>query len=88
MASYPDDRLLWKFDSAIGWRPGYNDPADKVGIHKDSEYHHPSGEMNFQLSFTDMFGTNSCCYETEPEKEDFRPVEMKYGQVFRFYGNE
>eukprot|EP01138_Halocafeteria_seosinensis_P009297 gb/GECG01009501.1/.p1 GENE.gb/GECG01009501.1/~~gb/GECG01009501.1/.p1 ORF type:complete len:315 (+),score=40.94 gb/GECG01009501.1/:1-945(+) len=84
----PTWRINLPNNTAIGWRPGYNDPVNRIGIHRDADYDHPSGEMNFMLGFTDFFGTNSCCYETEPDKGDFKPVEMKYGQFFRFYGNQ
>jgi len=56
-------------------------------MHCDSEYNHPRGEINFWLPFTDARGNNSIYVETQPEKGDFHCVELKYGQLFRFYGN-
>ncbi|KAL6077201.1 Fe2OG dioxygenase domain-containing protein [Balamuthia mandrillaris] len=56
--------------------------------HRDGDYHHPSGEINYWLPFTAVFDTNGMYVESQPDKGDFHSVDMKYGQVFRFYGNK
>lgn len=74
--------------SAIGVRPGVGDDDQRIGLHCDGEYGHPEGEVNFMLTFTPMFGSNGCFVESEPDKGDFAPIVMEYGQVFRFWGNK
>lgn len=55
--------------------------------HCDADYHHPPAEVNWWLPVTEVFGSNTLHTESEPGKGDFSPVELKYGQVLRFYGN-
>lgn len=39
--------------------------------HRDSDYAHPPGEINFWLPFTRVWGTNGLFVETAPDKGDF-----------------
>jgi len=55
--------------------------------HCDADYHHPPAEVNWWLPVTEVFGSNTLHTESEPGKGDFNPVQLKYGQVLRFYGN-
>lgn len=61
--------------------------TEQIGLHCDSDYNHPSSEMNYILTITGQSGTNSCYVETEAGKEDFHSVDIAYGELFRFYGN-
>jgi len=49
---------------------------------------HPLGEKNFLIPITKMSNTNTIFIETEPEKGDFIPINMEYGNVFFFNGNK
>lgn len=84
----PSFRINLPNNSAIGWRPGRNDPEDQIGLHCDGEYGHPPGEMNFMLSFTEQWGSNSCYTETGEGTGVFNPITMPYGSMYRFYGNK
>jgi len=55
--------------------------------HCDADYHHPPAEVNWWLPLTTVFGSNTLHTESQPGKGDFLPVELSYGEVFRFYGN-
>ena len=44
------------------------------GWHKDGDYNHPTGEMNFILTLTKMFESNATIAESEPGKMDFRQL--------------
>lgn len=57
--------------------------------HKDADYFHPSSEINFWMPLTQNLCENNSLYvESEPEKGDFRHVELKCGEVLQFYGNK
>jgi len=58
------------------------------GWHKDGDYNHPSGEMNFILALTRMFESNTTIAESRPGKMDFRQFELEPGQVVKFNGNQ
>lgn len=58
------------------------------GWHKDGDYNHPSGEMNFILALTRMFESNTTIAESRPGKMDFRQFELDPGQVVQFNGNQ
>ena len=55
--------------------------------HCDADYHHPPAEVNWWLPLTPVSGSNTLHTESRPGMGDFTPVEMRYGEVLRFYGN-
>jgi hypothetical protein len=83
----PSFRIHIPNNTALGKR---GDEADdeKIGMHCDGDYNHPSTEVNYMLTVTGQTDTNSCYVETEPGKGDFHPINIRYGEVFRFYGNQ
>jgi hypothetical protein len=56
-------------------------------LHCDADYHHPPAEVNWWVPLVDVDASNTLYVESVPGKGDFQPVELKYGQVLRFYGN-
>jgi len=58
-------------------------------FHRDSQngYDHPFGEINFILPFTKCYDTNTVWTESEPDKGDFEPIEMEWGELVTFNGN-
>ena len=66
---------------------------DNVAVstwHRDSDNEnlHPKGEINFFLPLTRSFDTNTIWIESESNKNDFKPINVNYGQVFMFSGGE
>ena len=53
-------------------------------FHRDSDYNHQVGTVNYWLPLTRAFSTNSVWLEIEPGAEEFRPIEMIPGQVLCF----
>lgn len=82
----PSFRIHIPNNTALGKR-GDEEDNEKIGLHCDSDYNHPPTEMNYMLTITGQSDTNSCYVESEPGNEDFHPINLKYGEVFRFYGN-
>lgn len=60
-----------------------------VPPHKDSDHlsNHPLGEKNFLIPITEMKNTNSVFIESEPDKKDFKSVNLSPGDVLWFNGN-
>jgi hypothetical protein len=83
----PSFRIHIPNNTALGKR-GNEADEEKIGFHCDGEYNHPSAEMNYMITITGQSDTNSCYTETEPGKEDYHPINIKYGEVFRFYANQ
>ncbi len=54
----------------------------------DSENLHPKGEINFFLPVTDSYDTNTLWIESEPDKADYSPINLKFGEVFMFNGGD
>ena len=75
--SFPSLRL--QFMDSVAVPPHYD--SDHIG-------NHPVGEKNFLLPLTDMNKTRTLWIETEPDKKDFYPVNLKYGDLFFFNGNK
>ena len=58
------------------------------GWHKDSDYNHPVGEINFIVAITPMFESNTTISESTPGKMDFKQFTLNPGQVVMFDGNQ
>ena len=54
--------------------------------HKDKLYNHSSNEINIFLPLTDAFDTNTIWSESEEDKEDYQPMNAKYGEYFVWNG--
>lgn len=57
-------------------------------MHTDSEYNHPEEEMNYWLPITNVNNINTVWYESEPQKGDFQPMLIKYGEMAEVYFNK
>lgn len=57
-------------------------------FHKDGEFNHPKGEINFIIPCTNSVDTASVWVESEPNKADFKPMPLIVGQLIKFNGNE
>jgi len=75
--SYPSIRIQF-FDNVV-IPPHYD--SDDLGKH-------PLGEKNFLLPITQMSKTNTIFIESEPNKKDFKGIEMNYGDLLYFNGNK
>jgi hypothetical protein len=53
----------------------------------DIEHKHPKGEINFIIALTDMYESNSIWHESFPRLSDFKPMNLKAGDVYCFCGN-
>eukprot|EP01130_Rhizamoeba_saxonica_P016583 TRINITY_DN7691_c0_g1_i3.p1 TRINITY_DN7691_c0_g1~~TRINITY_DN7691_c0_g1_i3.p1 ORF type:complete len:230 (+),score=25.03 TRINITY_DN7691_c0_g1_i3:62-751(+) len=74
---YPSFRICLPNNRAVGQK------------HRDSDYGHPSYEINYWVPLTSAFGTNAFYTESEPNKGDFHSVgPLEPGEIFRFYGNK
>eukprot|EP00929_Paragymnodinium_shiwhaense_P111923 TRINITY_DN80198_c0_g1_i1.p1 TRINITY_DN80198_c0_g1~~TRINITY_DN80198_c0_g1_i1.p1 ORF type:complete len:378 (-),score=27.28 TRINITY_DN80198_c0_g1_i1:57-1190(-) len=66
---------------------GQAQASGKIGMHRDSDYAgHVEAEVNFWLPITDVSGTNSLYVESRADAGDFIPLDMTYGEVYRFHG--
>lgn len=70
----PTFRIHWHNNLSVG------------EFHKDSKYDHPNTEINFWIPVTKAFDTNTIWIESEPDKGDYTPVNMEYGQMLIFMG--
>ncbi len=57
-------------------------------FHRDSEFGHPPGEINFIIPLTNSENTASVWMESEPYKMDFVPMKLEIGKLYIFNGNE
>eukprot|EP00957_Ditylum_brightwellii_P130316 9940654-Ditylum_brightwellii.AAC.1 len=61
---------------------GGRNPGTLAGLHTDSEYGHPEGEVNFFLPVNARTsGTNSLFVEGEADRGDFEPFALNYGEM-------
>ena len=65
------------------------DAKPTISLHCDRHYAgHQSAEINYWLPLTSVYKSNTLWLESEPQKGDFRPMTLGYGQVLRFNGYE
>ena len=57
------------------------------GWHRDKDYNHPEGEINFIVCLTEANNTSSIWAESAPGKEDFQPLNISPGEMIQFNGN-
>ena len=74
--SYPSIRI--QFFNNVVVPPHFD--ADDIGKH-------PLGEKNFIIPITKMSKTNTIFIESEPRKEDYKGIDLEYGELFFFNGN-
>lgn len=56
-------------------------------LHRDAEYGHQPGETNYWMPFTDASkGRSSLWVESRPEEGDLHQLELRCGEIARFYG--
>lgn len=56
--------------------------------HRDEDYRHPQSEVNFWIPLTPVFGSNGLYAESKRDAGDFKPFELSYGKLVRFYANQ
>ena len=85
---YPDEKI-YIYQSFPSIRIQYMDSV-VIPPHYDSDHlsNHPVGEKNFLIPITKMKNTNSIYIESEPNKKDFKSIELEYGEIFYFNGNK
>ena len=57
-------------------------------FHRDFDFHHPIGEINYVLPLTDSEDTASIWVESECGKKDFEAMSMKSDSFILFHGNQ
>ncbi|KAJ1459056.1 hypothetical protein M885DRAFT_512232 [Pelagophyceae sp. CCMP2097] len=58
-------------------------------LHNDMDYHHQPSEVNFWLPLSRrVWGGNTMWAESKPLAGDLAPLELNYGEMRRFYGNQ
>ena len=50
-------------------------------MHIDADYNHPKEEINYWMPITELNDINTVWHETEPNKEDFQPLIINYGEI-------
>lgn len=85
---YPDEKF-YIYQSFPSIRIQYMDSL-VIPPHYDSDHlsNHPVGEKNFLIPITKMKNTNSIYIESEPNRKDFKSIELEYGDIFYFNGNK
>lgn len=69
------------------FRVHLNENVAVGAFHKDSEFNHPKGEINFVIPLTNSDGNASIWVESVPNKADFEPMAMRVGNLIKFDGN-
>lgn len=77
-----------QYDYTVPPKTGRN-PGTLAAVHTDGgKYGHPTGEVNFLLPMTCVGGTNSLFVEGFPERGDFEPFSIRYGEMMVWNGND
>lgn len=56
-------------------------------FHKDKDFNHPAGEINFIIPLTDSQGTASVWVESKEDRGDYSPMKMNTDNLICFDGN-
>ena len=78
--------FYYQYPPTLRIQPG---PSEEYGrVHRDAEYGHQEGEVNFwmPLSYTHLTRTN-LHVESAPDRGDFHPLNLEYGEIGMFHGS-
>ena len=81
-----------QYDGAIYYqaRPSHRllfaDTPGRSRFHRDGDYGHDPGEVNYLLPQTRAYGHNAMWIESAVGRADYRPLELKVGEYGRFRG--
>lgn len=63
-------------------------PGTLAMLHKDQDTGHPSSEVNFLLPVNlRTYGANSLWAESAPDRGDYAPFNIEYGEIVQWRGN-
>ena len=65
----------------------FADVPGQSRFHRDADYGHDPAEVNYWVTLTPAYDTNTIWIESEAGKADYRPVEAGPGQYVRFRGS-
>ena len=85
VSSYMKDENL-VYQRRPSFRVHLNENKAVGEFHKDSDYNHPLEETNFFVPLTNSNETSTIWVESAPNKHDYRPINLKYGQILVFSG--
>ncbi len=83
----PGFRVCPVNNTALGIRENENEDGP-IGMHTDSEYNHPSSEINFIIAITEMWDSNSVYFESEPNKGDFEALNLRRNEFIKICANQ
>lgn len=77
----------YQYPPTLRVQPG---PSPQFGrVHRDAEYGHQDGEINFWMPLSDYNLTQTTLFvETSFGSDDFHPLDINYGQIARFHGTQ
>eukprot|EP00415_Alexandrium_ostenfeldii_P004271 UN4271 len=85
MGSKTPISFFYQFPPTLRLQPG---PSLKARcVHRDAEFGHQVGEVNFWMPLTDYSRTRTTLWvESRPDAGDFLPLEIEYGAIAMFHG--
>ena len=60
----------------------------RTGFLSDADYHHQPNELNVWIPLTDCLGSDTLWAESEADRGDFRPFELRVGEMMLFWGSQ
>eukprot|EP00928_Gymnodinium_smaydae_P063725 TRINITY_DN47220_c0_g1_i1.p1 TRINITY_DN47220_c0_g1~~TRINITY_DN47220_c0_g1_i1.p1 ORF type:complete len:324 (-),score=49.21 TRINITY_DN47220_c0_g1_i1:9-899(-) len=77
-------RFYYQFPPTVRLQPG---PSERyVKAHRDGEYGHQEGELNFWMPLTPPSTQTTLWVESQPDLGDYHPLELDYGTIGVFHG--
>ena len=78
-------RFFYQYPPSLRLQPG---PSKHYGrVHRDAEYGHQPGEVNFWMPLTQYALTQATLWvESSPGAADFHPLDISYGSIAAFHG--
>ena len=84
--THPEKRVFYyQYPPSLRLQPG---PSSEHGrTHRDAEYGHQPGELNFWMPLSRRALTQtSLRVESAPGSNDFHPLDVEYGEIGQFHG--
>lgn len=85
-SEYPRVSFHYQYPPSLRVQAGRSNVFGRV--HRDLEYGHQEGEINFWMPLTDVRQTSTTLWaESAPDLGDFSPLDVNYGEIASFHGS-
>ncbi|KRX02036.1 hypothetical protein PPERSA_07681 [Pseudocohnilembus persalinus] len=79
-------KLVYQYPPTMRVHPSVQPPKPLGKVHRDAEFGHQPGELNFWMPLLSIKGGSCLWCEQQEYQQNFQPFVLNYGELMRFWG--